>query len=539
MKLYDTLFFDLARLLGRKPEDCLTRSWRDSWFVSMFLWRDRPKKFNRGKSTHFDSPDYRPRSYYRTRSPRWKGPFYLRTSHWRHDLLMVTSQLTAMVRTNAPLVKGLEACGREAQRLRSGTGLGNLKVIGQATLLMAPIFFFGMMFGFGPLKLFDQPDGLSLLYFLAVCFVSATPGGFLLHRAGRLEAVFLCMRDDLAAGLPLSEAMRRQSRFFPRLYADMVQAGEESGHLGACLDQLGDETLHALTLGRSLKTNITYVGVVFSIQMLILSFLTTKVLPVFVDVIAQFGQRPSGLMRSVIGFVDGFGNFLLGRFGERQEFSHGHGGPLGKHGLAMYDHGDFRGNSGWMAIEALSALLILYLLFRVLMALRRKRFSLRPIATLFLLIPGIRGVVIQRNLAVIATILDKLLHAGVPLDRALDSAANAELNPLYAQSVRRVRARVLQGDSFAKAWEKETQHGAPILVSFRGLTSLGERSGMLPEALAQLAVFYRNGAEKRIRILSDAVLPFFVLILGSITLTVELTVFDALTGMVNALIESI
>lgn len=519
MKLRDMLFSDLGGLFGRKRPETPQREWSDLWFMRIFSPPSWRSPFSRHRAVRFDDPKYKPGRYYRSLGKKWTGPLYLVIGHWRRDLLSVTDQIGAIVKTNAPLVKGLEACGREESRQRRGLSARNIFALAEAYAVMSAVILVGIYVGVSKFDLFARLELVSFAYFCLLGAIAAVPGLFFLRRNGRLEAIFLTLRDDLASGISLSEAMRRQNRFFPPFYADMVKAGEETGRLGDCLDQLGEETLHSLTLGKGLVSNFVYLGSVFAVQMTILTFLSLKVLPVFVDILQDFGGGAPGPMRLVITVVDGvFGSSF-------------------NHRLLLGEHPK---NGAWPIFlgQLLLVVLALMLLALVLTRLRRRFFSTRSIAALFLLVPGIRGMVIHRNLAIVSMVLDKLLRAGVPLDRALESAANTELNPLYKRSVLRVRDRVLQGESLGEAWNAEAGLGAMAPASFRGLVMLGERSGMLPEAFGRLADFYGRMVEKRARILVDALMPLGVLALGGITLTVELAVFVTLTSLYDTLMGS-
>jgi len=168
---------------------------------------------------------------------------------------------------------------------------------------------------------------------------------------------------------------------------------------------------------------------------------------------------------------------------------------------------------------------------------RRRGLSARPFASLLLFIPGLRGLVMQDNFTVIACTLEKLLHAGVPLDTALEKASQGDLNPLYARMLRRVHKRILEGESFVAAFQQASD-GLTTPASFTSLTAVGEQSGMLPEALRYLHVFYRTQASIRSRILVDIVKPVGVLVVGLATLLFMSDMFGLMVGLTDALLNS-
>ncbi|GMV90681.1 MAG: hypothetical protein AMXMBFR82_04590 [Candidatus Hydrogenedentota bacterium] len=57
-----------------------------------------------------------PHVYHARRGHRWAGPRYIHRSFWRRDLMLVTSQVQAIVKCNAPLIQGLELAAWDAPR---------------------------------------------------------------------------------------------------------------------------------------------------------------------------------------------------------------------------------------------------------------------------------------------------------------------------------------------------------------------------------------------------------------------------------------
>jgi type II secretory pathway component PulF len=316
--------------------------------------------------------------------------------------------------------------------------------------------------------------------------------------------------------------MRRQRRFFPQFYADLVQAGELSGAFAECIEQLSEDTIQTITAGRVVRDNLIYLGMVGSIQITLTIFLCIKILPIFKDILSDFGGKmiwPARMLMSL------------------DLFFYGHG--RGHSGFSWY--GALFSEQASLPVALIAVVVVLVLTMAAIAVARRRRrrsYAACSISALFLWIPGLRRLVAKRNLAVIGLILEKLLRAGVPMDRALDSAGSAELNPAHARLVRRVRDRLLQGDGFGDAWKAESP-ARLVPPSFPALVALGERAGMLPEALGRLAELYQTDVNKWARICSDAVLPFGVLALGGFTFMVEISVYVSIMGISDTILGAL
>ncbi len=509
MSLKSIFNFDLRRLFpGYKPR----KEAPPPWFVLLYRGIQR---FRTGlppqRAVSIDDPSYAPGGYYHGRGSQWAGPRYLSPKAWQDDLLGVVDQLTAIVRTNASLPKGLEAAAREEQRMYQQFNASRLYHVFGAL---------GIMTAFVALSLrifFELTDKFPVWACIVFCVVplsllGAYLGRRFLDRSKRREALLLTLRDSIANGRPLSESMQRLRRFFPRFYVDMVKAGEDSGKLAECLEQLGEETLGKIAIGQALRMNFIYLGAVICVQFAFVSNLLLKVAPIFSEVFEDFGGAlPSGTRRLMA-----LSDFVVYHW------------PL----LFLY-----------AAIMVLALFFMNRLLERSKPAdfgmrrTRRRGVWTRGLSALFLLVPGVRGLVIKQNLSTVALILEKLITAGVPLERALESVANGDLNPVYARAVRRVRADVLQGASFTEAWDKQARR-VPLPGSFRAFIGLGEQSGMLPQALARIADNYHRDVSKGTHILSEAVLPFCVLALGYCTLMILLGLYEPIFMLSDVMLDS-
>ena len=126
MNLKRILYLDLLALIpGIRAKSPESVDPRDFWFVRILaLIAGHERKQRKIRSKALNAAHYRPGRYYRWISANrlWRGPFYVLSNHWRRDLLKVTNTLTAIVKTNASLTKGLEAAAREENRLRRQLG---------------------------------------------------------------------------------------------------------------------------------------------------------------------------------------------------------------------------------------------------------------------------------------------------------------------------------------------------------------------------------------------------------------------------------
>ena len=74
----------------------------------------------------------------------------------------------------------------------------------------------------------------------------------------RFRKIITAVRQDVEAGMPLSDAMEKHPVAFDRLYVSMVRAGEIGGVLDQTLDRLATQLEKDDSLRRSIKSAMTY-----------------------------------------------------------------------------------------------------------------------------------------------------------------------------------------------------------------------------------------------------------------------------------------
>ncbi len=450
---------------------------------------------------------FRPGYYYRTcTNMKWTGPLYINGSIWRRDLLNVMNQLTAMAKVNAPFHHGLDALARDQYQSTlpfSGVRAARLSV---ALLISCAFLAIFLILG-SAADVFDEGDLMAGVFLLASCVGALLPALLVINRGGAREALLLRMRDHMESGRTLSETMRRFPRFFPRFYADLVEAGETSGQLAATLEGITGDTLRRVTLRRALKPIGWYLFIVFSIQVTLMSFIIAKVVPVFVEL---FRELPYNIS-------------LTWPLRAALSISHAVSG------------GSRMGTPTTLICLAAGFCLVVGVVLPMALRVRRRNgLATCGISFLALPIPGLRRIMIQQNLVAASVILEKLLSAGMPLDEALERVGNADIHRAYRNLFLRARLRVLQGETLSNALRQSAGVGLlPRL--YLGLVALGERAGMLPQALERVSELYQSNVEKRIRILYDSLLPVGVVLLGCVSLFGELLIIMSLTSLVDAL----
>ena len=321
------------------------------------------------------------------------------------------------------------------------------------------------------------------------------------YRRARLALYRL--RGALAAGSTLADAMMRQPRVFPRYYVDLIRAGENTGTLGPALKELRGVLAESERVRRGFTAPLSYGATLLLVCGALTTFLCLKVFPVFANMMRDYGGSAFiGLHRPLRAYMD---------------FLH------------------YFPPTHWWIGQFPLAIAILAVLVACWLALRHGLVRLAA-SHVALGIPLLRRLVIKSNLGHAARILQVLLKAGYPVDEALDTVATASVLGVFKSALGRLRDRVRRGESLSAACERESRL---IPLSFRGMVSLGESSGALPESLGRIADDYEEEVMTSCMIASRFILPAVVLLMASWVFIVYSYPFVMLASLMDAMVGQI
>ncbi|WP_394278435.1 type II secretion system F family protein [Microbacterium sp.] len=126
-------------------------------------------------------------------------------------------------------------------------------------------------------------------------------------------------------------------------------------------------------------------------------------------------------------------------------------------------------------------------------------------------IPGFEKRVATKDLAVFAKQFAGLIHAGLPLMRALAIISDQTENPKLARALVAVQVDIESGRSFSAALAEHPTVFPPLLVS---LVSVGETGGFLADSLDAIARSYRADVDLQQKIKSAMTYPIIVLVIA-------------------------
>jgi len=105
--------------------------------------------------------------------------------------------------------------------------------------------------------------------------------------AAEARKIISSIRDIVRGGAPLSVALEQQHGLFPRLYVNLVRAGESGGGLDDALHRLADYLERSRELRSRVINALIYPAIMVGLVVLSLVFLLTAVVPQFEELFAS------------------------------------------------------------------------------------------------------------------------------------------------------------------------------------------------------------------------------------------------------------
>jgi general secretion pathway protein F len=286
------------------------------------------------------------------------------------------------------------------------------------------------------------------------------------------------LRAEVNAGLGLSKAMAQHPAEFSALYTAVISAGEQGGNLGQVLTQLADDLQDQQTLKAKLLSASLYPAIVSLIALVIVIFLLSSVVP-------QVAQVFSGSQRKLPGLT-----------------------------VAMLSVSDFVRNQGWL-------LLLLLALAWAAFHQAMKKMALRiQFDAAFLRLPVVGRLATGYNTARFASTLAMLTGAGVPILKAMQSAADTLSNQAMRNDVLDALVLVREGAPLAMALGQKKRFPSLLAMFAR----LGEQTGQLPVMLQRAAQQLSADVQRRAMGLATILEPLLIVLMGGIVMLIVLAV---------------
>ncbi len=289
---------------------------------------------------------------------------------------------------------------------------------------------------------------------------------------------------EIKGGKSLSEALSAYPQVFPKVFVNLVKAGETGGVLDHILERLVEYMENAEELKEYMVTALIYPIILSFVSLSSIVVMLTFVIPKFAGIFENAGAPiplPMQIMLAGSGFVTSFWWLMIGIVG------------------------------------------LSYYLFRRWLATPEGKLSWDR----RLLKTPLLGSLLQRlEVSRFSRTLGTLLGSAVPLIQSINIVKETVGNQFIAESIEPIKSGVKKGEGLAKPFRE-----AQVFPSFAvHLLEVGEETGRLDVMLIQIAEAYdrelRTAMKRLLSFAEPAIILFMGLVIGLMVVSMLYSIFS-------------
>jgi type II secretory pathway component PulF len=292
------------------------------------------------------------------------------------------------------------------------------------------------------------------------------------------------IRNAIKDGATFSSALSSYPQVFSSLYIALIRSGEESGTLPEALLRIADYRVKQEEIISRIRMSLAYPILMAIVGLGTIVFMLTFVMPRLMGIFVNLGEKLPLPTRILISLSQGLRQW-------------------------------------WFWIILILAIIILLIRKQAKTKAGKLSFSLFKLH-----LPIFGRLILKAELSRFSRTLELLIKNGIPILKAIDIAIPVLENELIKRQLRQSYKELEQGGSFGRSLKNSKIF--PLFMS--NLISVGEESGKLDEALAEIAGSYEYDTDEAMRVMSSLIEPLMILgmglIVGFIVVAMLLPVFE-------------
>ena len=301
----------------------------------------------------------------------------------------------------------------------------------------------------------------------------------------RLREAVKDVLTRIEGGNSLAEALENHSRIFPKLYINMVKAGETGGFLEVILSRLAKYLQSSKEIRDYLVSVMIYPIILTLVSGMSLAILVTFVIPRFARIFADMRQTiplPTQIMLWISRSAVDYWWAGLGAIG------------LAYLGLRIYKQDEER----------------------------RFRWDLSKLRWI-----AVGDLIKKIEIARFSRTLGTLLQSGVPILPALNLVKEISQNLAISRAIATIHDRLREGKGISKALQ-ESDVFPPLAVHMIGV---GEETGKLDEMLTKVAETYEDNVQNAVKRFVSLLEPMIILVMGAVVGFIVLSMILAIVSI--------
>lgn len=307
-------------------------------------------------------------------------------------------------------------------------------------------------------------------------------------RTKEFKKILQHILSQLDNGRSLANSLKKHNKIFDSLFISMIEIGEESGTLEENLKHLAQQLEKSHDLRRKVKAAMIYPAIILvstvGLGTALSVFILPKLIPLFraLDVKLPLATK---ILLFIVNLIQNYGIFVI---------------------------------LGLASLIAISVLLS----------------RLKPIKRCFhrfiLVLPIVKSISRNVNLAYFSRTLATLLKSGIPIVNAMQITSGTLRNIIYQEALQKVSVSIQSGQAIGKNLK------APLFPKITSrMISVGEKTGNLEESLFYLAQFYEKEVDEATKNLSTILEPILLVFIGLIVAFIAIAIITPIYQLTRGL----
>lgn len=305
----------------------------------------------------------------------------------------------------------------------------------------------------------------------------------------RFRKTIFDVRDRVAKGQTLADAMAEHPKVFPEIMIHMIAAGEASGALDTAFDRMGEHFEKDSHIQGLIVKAMIYPIVLIIVIIAVVIIMMVKIIPSFTSTFDEIGAELPAITKIVMSISD----FIRQR--------------------------------GWIIAIVVVALVIFYNAFK-----KTERGALL-VGKIGLKMPLFGNLTIKTACSRLTRTMATLIASGLTLVESVKIVEKIMTNAIVKQALKKAQKDVEMGIPLSDPLEQSGIFPPMVYHMIR----IGEETGNLEEMMIKVANYYDEEVEMATQSLMSALEPLIIIIMAVVVVPIILAVMMPMFSMYNAI----
>lgn len=336
-------------------------------------------------------------------------------------------------------------------------------------------------------------ENLSMLVLSGMAITSALGSITKETKSPRMKEILEKMLLDIESGSPVWKAFDKTG-LFKGYTISLIRLGEESGKFAENLRVVSLEEEKEREFKSKVKSALMYPAFVLVLTAVVGIGISWFILPKLAKIFTDLKLALPLITKVLLGF-----------------------------GLFLSEHG--------VVVVPIGVMIFLALMYFIFMFPKTKFLG----EIIMFSIPGVKGLLMEVEVARFGYLLGTLLEAGLPVTKAIDSLASASEVIRYKRFYIYLRDSVDMGNSFQKSFVAYEKINSLIPQPMQQLTISGEQSGNLNKTLLKIGQMYEMKSDTTTKNLTIIMEPILLVIVWAGVVSVAFAVILPIYSLVGGI----